>query len=157
MTSGEPVALTPSLTVLSWRGAYEEFHFQVGQSSRGETCHCISETLDTKINYVPRLHKCTSIWYVSFSGVVVMSPLIKVTLLKTVLSTISKVHINLHMFLQEPGAEKNPYCVFIDRNNMYSSRRGQTMMNAWRSGQIRSEDGSEKKMHKKWKRKEWGD
>lgn len=29
---------------------------------------------------------------------------------------------------------KNPYCVLIDRNNVYSATRGQTKMNAWTRG-----------------------
>lgn len=33
----------------AWYGSSEEFHILLGQSFRGETCHCIS---DTRINYV---------------------------------------------------------------------------------------------------------
>lgn len=36
----------------AWYGSSEEFHFLLGQSFRGQTCHCTSETLDTEINYV---------------------------------------------------------------------------------------------------------
>lgn len=65
-----------------------------------------------------QVHRCLICVLSSCGGCAL---LIKVTLLKTSLSTISKVHINLHMVFLEL-AQKNPYCVFIDRNNMYSSK-----------------------------------
>lgn len=68
MQLSEPKELIYSLR--TWYGSSEEFHLLLGQSFRGETCHCISETLDTEMNYVLRLHKCTSVWYVSFSAAV---------------------------------------------------------------------------------------
>lgn len=42
-------------------GSSEEFHFLLGQSFRGETCHCVGQTLNTEINDVLQLHKCTSV------------------------------------------------------------------------------------------------
>lgn len=53
--------------------------------------------------------------------------LLKASWLKTSLSTIGKVHINLHMFLSEPGPRKKKihtaFFVFVDRNNVRSSKK----------------------------------
>ena len=95
-------------------GPAEGFHFLSGHSFRGETCPPVSAMLfDPEINYVLEPRECTLYLICVLFSCGCGAPLIKVTSLRTSLSTITKVHINLHMFLLEPARKKkNPYCAF---------------------------------------------